>query len=89
VWSEEEIKTTARRQLFEAPLRICRALKCSGNDRTRYGSTPVRMRKPYGKYTGVIGEALEFERPRLYSMTFNFTNCDAPVYRATHKRKEF
>ncbi len=49
---------------------------------------PVRMRTPNGKYTGVVGEVLEFEPPRLYSMTFKFTNYDDPICKVTHELKE-
>lgn len=49
---------------------------------------PVRMRTPNGKYTGVVGEVLEFEPPRLYSMTFKFTNYDDPVCKVTHELQE-
>jgi uncharacterized protein YndB with AHSA1/START domain len=40
---------------------------------------PVRMRTPNGRATGVVGEVLEFEPPRLFSHTFKFTNYDDPL----------
>ncbi len=49
---------------------------------------PVRMRSKNGKYTGVVGEVLELDPPRLYSMTFKFTNFDDPVCKITHELKE-
>lgn len=49
---------------------------------------PIRMRTPNGKYTGVVGEILEFEPPYKYSMTFKFTNFDDPVCKVTHELKE-
>lgn len=49
---------------------------------------PVRMRTPDGKYTGVVGDVLEFDPPHRYSMTFKFTNYDDPVCRITHELKE-
>ncbi len=49
---------------------------------------PIRMRTANGKYTGVIGEILEFEPPRRYSHTFRFTNHDDPPCRVTYDLKE-
>ncbi len=48
----------------------------------------VRMRTPNGKYTGVVGEVLEFEPPNKYSMTFKFTNYDDALCKVTHELKE-
>jgi uncharacterized protein YndB with AHSA1/START domain len=36
----------------------------------------IRMRTPSGRYTGVVGEVLEFDPPRRYAHTFRFTNLD-------------
>ena len=33
----------------------------------------IRMRSPSGKYTGVVGEVLEFKPPYRYVHTFRFT----------------
>lgn len=49
---------------------------------------PVRMRSPNGKYTGVVGEVLEFDPPTRYSHTFKFTNYDDPVCKVTYDLKE-
>lgn len=49
---------------------------------------PIRMRTPNGKYTGVVGDVLEFEPPHKYSMTFKFTNFDDAVCKVTHELKE-
>ena len=49
---------------------------------------PVRMRSPDGRYTGVVGEVLEFDPPYRYSMTFRFTNFNDPVCRVIHELKE-
>ena len=49
---------------------------------------PVHMRTPNGKYTGVVGEVIEFEPPRLFSMTFKFTNFDDPECIIRHELKE-
>ena len=38
----------------------------------------LAMRSPDGKYTGVVGEILEFDPPRRFSHTFKFTNYDDP-----------
>jgi uncharacterized protein YndB with AHSA1/START domain len=37
---------------------------------------PIRMRTKNGKYTGVVGDVLEFDPPHKYSHTFKFTNYD-------------
>jgi uncharacterized protein YndB with AHSA1/START domain len=49
---------------------------------------PIRMRSPDGKYTGVVGDVLEFEPPYKYSMTFKFTNLDDAVCMVTHELRE-
>lgn len=49
---------------------------------------PVRMRSPDGKYTGVVGDVLEFEPPHLFSMTFKFTTLDDAVCRIVHELRE-
>jgi len=49
---------------------------------------PMRMRTPNGKYTGVVGDVLEFDPPHKYSTTFKFTNYDDAVCRVTHELKE-
>lgn len=38
----------------------------------------LAMRTPDGKYTGVVGEILEFDPPRRFAHTFRFTNYDDP-----------
>ncbi len=49
---------------------------------------PIRMRTSNGKYTGVVGEVLEFDPPFKYSMTFKFTNFDDALCKVTHELKE-
>ena len=49
---------------------------------------PMRMRTGNGKYTGVVGEILEFDPPRRYSHTFRFTNYDDPPCRVTYELAE-
>lgn len=39
---------------------------------------PIRMRGKNGKYTGVVGEVLEFDPPHRYAHTFRFTSFDDP-----------
>ncbi|MBI1900803.1 MAG: SRPBCC domain-containing protein [Planctomycetia bacterium] len=46
------------------------------------------MRTKNGKYTGVVGEVLEFEPPHKYSHTFKFTNYDDPPCRVAYELKE-
>lgn len=38
----------------------------------------LAMRSPDGRYTGVVGEILEFDPPRRFSHTFKFTNFNDP-----------
>ncbi len=38
----------------------------------------LRMRTPDGKYTGVVGEILEYDPPRRFVHTFKFTQFDDP-----------
>ncbi len=49
---------------------------------------PIRMRTRNGKYTGVVGEVLEFAPPHRYSHTFRFTNYDDPPCKVTYDLKE-
>jgi uncharacterized protein YndB with AHSA1/START domain len=39
---------------------------------------PLRMRSGNGKYTGVVGEVLEWDPPRRFAHSFRFTNFDDP-----------
>lgn len=48
---------------------------------------PIRMRTPNGKYTGVVGEVLDFSPPHRYSHTFKFTNLDDPLCVVTYELK--
>jgi uncharacterized protein YndB with AHSA1/START domain len=41
-----------------------------------------------GKYTGVVGEVLEFDPPRRYSHTFRFTRFDDPPCKVTYDLRE-
>ena len=45
---------------------------------------PMRMRSKNGKYTGAIGEVLEFDPPHRYSHTFRFTQHDDPYCTVTY-----
>jgi uncharacterized protein YndB with AHSA1/START domain len=45
----------------------------------------IRMRTADGKYTGVVGEVLEFDPPKRYSHTFRFTNYDDPPCKVTYE----
>lgn len=49
---------------------------------------PIRMRTASGKYTGVVGEVIEFDPPRRYSHTFKFTNYDDPPCRVIYDLRE-
>jgi uncharacterized protein YndB with AHSA1/START domain len=48
----------------------------------------IRMRTVDGKYTGVVGEVLEFDPPKRYSHTFRFTNYEDPPCKVTYELKE-
>lgn len=47
----------------------------------------IRMRSANRKYTGVVGEVLEFDPPRLFSHTFKFTHLDDPPCTVTYEIK--
>ena len=49
---------------------------------------PIRMRSGDGKYTGVVGEVLEFDPPHRYAHTFKFTQYDDPPCKVTYELKE-
>jgi len=48
----------------------------------------LAMRTPDGKYTGVVGEILEFDPPRRFAHTFRFTNYDDPECRVIYDLEE-
>jgi uncharacterized protein YndB with AHSA1/START domain len=48
----------------------------------------VRMRTKNGKYTGVVGEVLEFDPPHRYAHTFRFTQHDDPPCKIIYELKE-
>lgn len=48
----------------------------------------LRMRTPNGKYTGVVGEILEFNPPYRFSHTFRFTNFNDPPCVVTYELRE-
>ena len=48
----------------------------------------VRMRTGNGKYTGVVGEVLEFDPPHRYAHTFKFTSYDDPPCKVIYTLKE-
>jgi uncharacterized protein YndB with AHSA1/START domain len=48
----------------------------------------IRMRTKSGKYTGVVGEVLEFDPPRRYAHTFRFTNFDDPPCKVIYELRE-
>lgn len=45
----------------------------------------MRMRTKSGKYTGVVGEILEFDPPRRYVHSFRFTNLNDPPCKVVHE----
>lgn len=49
---------------------------------------PIRMRTPDGKFTGVVGEVLEFDPPHRFSHTFKFTSLDDPACQVTYELVE-
>ena len=48
----------------------------------------VRMRSKNGKWTGVVGEVLEYDPPRRYAHTFKFTQYDDPPCTVIYDLKE-
>lgn len=48
----------------------------------------IRMRTANGKFTGVVGEVLEFDPPQRYAHTFRFTNFDDPPCKVIYELKE-
>lgn len=48
----------------------------------------LAMRSPDGKYTGVVGEILEFDPPRRFAHTFKFTNYDDPPCKVIYELEE-
>lgn len=63
-------------------------LFCSVLNTTKLApGAPVRMRTPNGKYTGVVGEVLEFDPPRRFSHTFKFTRLDDPLCVVSYELK--
>ncbi len=48
----------------------------------------LRMRTADGKYTGVVGEILEYDPPRRFVHTFRFTNFDDPPCRMIYELRE-
>jgi uncharacterized protein YndB with AHSA1/START domain len=48
----------------------------------------IRMRSGNGKFTGVVGEVLEFQPPHRYVHTFRFTQFDDPPCTVIHELKE-
>ncbi len=40
---------------------------------------------PDGKYTGIVGEVLEFDAPRRYAHSFKFTNYEEPGCHVLHE----
>ncbi|GJM26566.1 MAG: hypothetical protein DHS20C16_29810 [Phycisphaerae bacterium] len=48
----------------------------------------IFMRSANGKYTGVVGEVVDFDPPHLYSHTFQFTNIDDPPCKVIYELKD-
>ena len=48
----------------------------------------ICMRSIDGKYTGVVGEVLEFDPPHRYAHTFKFTQYDDPPCTVVYELKE-
>ena len=44
----------------------------------------IRMQSANRKYTGVVGEVIEFDPPRRFSHTFRFTQYDDPPCKVTY-----
>ena len=66
---------------------------CFFNNRMHLGraglapGSKLAMRSVDGKYTGVVGEILEVQRPVRFSHTFRFTNFSDPPCRVSYELK--
>lgn len=49
---------------------------------------PLRMRSPDGRYTAVVGDILEVDRPRRFSHTMRFTTYDDPECTVVYELRE-
>lgn len=49
---------------------------------------PMQMRTKSGKYTGVVGEVLEYDPPRRFAHTFKFTNLKDPPCKVIYELRE-
>ena len=49
---------------------------------------PLRMQTKSRKYTGIVGEVLEFDPPKRYAHTFKFTGYDDPPCKVIYDLKE-
>ena len=62
------------------------------NSRMHVGSlepgSKLAMRTPDGRFTGVVGEILEFEPPRRFAHTFRFTAYDDPPCKVIYDLEE-
>lgn len=67
-------------------------IPCFFNMRMQLGGrTPgaaFRMRSRNGKYTGVVGELLEWDPPRRFAHTFRFTQYDDPPCKVGYELRE-
>lgn len=67
-------------------------IACFFNSRMEVGrlepGAKLAMRTPDGKYTGVVGEILEFRPPHRFSHTFQFTNFDDPPCKVSYDLEE-
>ena len=48
---------------------------------------PIRIRSKSRKFTGAVGEVLEFDPPYRFSHTFQFTQFDDPPCKVTYELK--
>ena len=48
----------------------------------------IRMRTVNGKYTGVVGEVLDFDSPHRFMHTLKFTQYDDPPCKVIYELKE-
>ena len=55
---------------------------------TLAAGSKLAMRTPNGKYTGVVGQILEFDPPRRFAHTFKFTTLDDPACKVIYELEE-
>lgn len=95
--SQRSFKVVIRGSIQDVWREITRTdapIACFFNSRMHVGrgkleaGSKLAMRTPDGKYTGVVGEILEFTPPRRFAHTFRFTQLDDPPCKVVYELRE-